>query len=74
MSLDRPGETEADLVDRRGREADERFREFWAGVEARRAAGIPDVPCLLPPAGNAGKFDPHDLVQGREKRGRSGYA
>jgi len=73
VSVDRPGETEAELVDRRGREADERFREFWTGIEARRAAGIPDIPCALPPAGCAGKFDPHDRIHGREKRGRWGY-
>lgn len=68
MSVDRPDETEAGLVDRRLRESDERFAKFWAGVEARRAAGVPDMPCALPPARNAGKFDPHDPVHGRPRR------
>ncbi|MFL6864069.1 MAG: hypothetical protein ACJ8DZ_13830 [Allosphingosinicella sp.] len=74
MSVDRPGETAAEMVDRRGREADARFREFWAGVEARRAAGIPDVPSLLPPAFSGPSFNAADQVQGREKRGGGGYA
>lgn len=58
-----PGETEAEFVDRSGREAQERHRAFDEAVAARRAAGIPDVPCALPPA-FGGKFDPHDRVQG----------
>jgi hypothetical protein len=65
----RPGESEAELCERRGREADERFRVFWAGVEARRAAGIPDVPCALLPAFGQSKFDPHNRIQGRPRRG-----
>lgn len=46
----RPGESEADLVDRRGREADERARAFDQSVAKRRAAGIPDVPSACAPA------------------------
>lgn len=69
MSVDRSGETEAELVDRRGRESDARFEAFWAGVEARRAAGIPDVPCALPAAECQGKCDPGNQVQGLPRRG-----
>lgn len=68
MSVDRPGESEAELVDRRGREADERHRIFWAQVEARRAAGIPDEACALPPAFNHPR-DQREGIQGRP-RGR----
>lgn len=39
MSLDRPGETEAELVDRRGREAAARARAHDARIEAHRRAG-----------------------------------
>lgn len=65
-----PHETEFELVERRGREADERFRVFWASVEARRAAGIPDIPCPIARFGS--KFDPHDLIQSRSQGGRWG--
>lgn len=47
MSVDRPNETEAELVDRRMREAQERWREQDARVQARREAGIEDVPCAI---------------------------
>lgn len=69
MSVDRPGESEAQLVERRGRESEARFQLFWQGVEARRAAGIPDVPCAVLPAFGQPKFDPHNMVQGRPRRG-----
>lgn len=39
MSVDRPGETEAELVDRRGREADERYLQHLAAIEEHRRNG-----------------------------------
>lgn len=39
MSVDRRGETEADLVDRRGREAERRFRAHMRRITAHRALG-----------------------------------
>lgn len=39
MSLDRPRETEFELVQRRGREAEERARQHDAAIEAHRRAG-----------------------------------
>lgn len=75
MALDprHPFETEAELVDRRNAEAEARARRWQDDVDRRRAAGVPDVRCALPPA-MGGKFDPHEQAQGRQKRGRRGYA
>lgn len=71
MSVDRPGETEAQLVDRRGRESEARWAAWDAEVAARRAAGIPDVPCALLPAIGGG-FDYWEGSQGRPRRGNWG--
>lgn len=38
MSVDRPGETEAELVERRGREADVRYQAHLVGIAAAKAA------------------------------------
>lgn len=70
MSVDRPGESEAELVDRRMAEAEERWKAHDAAIEEHRRNGT-----LVPsgtPAFSAGKFDPHDLVQGRPRRGNWG--
>lgn len=47
MSVDRPDETEAELVDRRMEEARVRWRERDARVQARRDSGIKDMPCAI---------------------------
>jgi hypothetical protein len=56
MSVDRPGETEAELVDRRGREADERFRAHVASFPP---------PGERVPATVAGQFSSQDIANGR---------
>lgn len=71
MSVDRPGETELELVQRRGREAEARARAHDAAIEAHRRNGTLRS-CALPPVFGAGKFDPHDLIQGRRRRGNWG--
>lgn len=62
-------ETQAELCERRGREFEASHKRFMAEVEKRRAAGIPDVPCALPAALGAPKFDPSDRIQGRPRKG-----
>jgi hypothetical protein len=57
VSRKRPGETEYELVQRRGREAEERARNFDAAVAARRVAGIPDKPIGTVLAAGGGTFD-----------------
>lgn len=57
MSVDKPGETEAALIDRRGREAEERHRAF--------VASFPPAGQRIP-ASVAGGYSPQDIANGRQ--------
>jgi len=63
-----PGESYADYERRRVAEnaasAERRHAEFMAAVNARRAAGIPDAPCLLGLAVGVGTYDANGVPKG----------